>query len=146
VERSDEKANVRRRGRYTAMVIVILVVFLSFAYLVRPRLSVGLNASEPQTAEQQVRMLGSALDTMRRDIGRYPTVEEGLALLVTAPADAAAAKTWHGPYIEGNVPLDPWNHPYHYSPVGRPPNPIALYSDHPADSFWGGMIGLPPRD
>jgi len=87
-------------------------------------------------------MLRSALDAMRLDIGRFPTTEEGLALLVTSPRDEATQSHWRGPYIEGSVPLDPWNHAFHYDPAGKPPNPIALYSISPS----GQIIGLPPPD
>jgi general secretion pathway protein G len=95
--------------------------------------------------EATIRILREALDTMFLDLGRYPTTEEGLALLVTTPRDAALAARWHGPYIEGPVPLDPWKHPYHYSRPGKSPHPFALYSDRP-DPSDGTMIGFPPPD
>jgi type II secretion system protein G len=49
----------------------------------------------------------------RRDLGRFPTTEENLLVLLYPPRGAGNA--WKGPYIEGpDVPLDPWGHRYLY--------------------------------
>jgi len=51
----------------------------------------------------------------RRDMGDYPSTQEGLQALVSPPG--SRADSWHGPYIEapgGRLPLDPWNEPYQY--------------------------------
>ncbi|MBI2514209.1 MAG: type II secretion system major pseudopilin GspG [Opitutae bacterium] len=56
-----------------------------------------------------------ALTRYRMDLGDYPSTTEGLAALVTAPANKA--DRWRGPYIEapsGKLPLDPWGEPYRY--------------------------------
>jgi general secretion pathway protein G len=52
-----------------------------------------------------VEMLGTALDTFQREVGRYPTTEEGLRALRQRPDGLAA---WHGPYLTKDVPTDPW--------------------------------------
>jgi general secretion pathway protein G len=82
---------------------------------------------------------------MRLDIGRYPTTEEGLQLLVTPPTDPAVKAKWHGPYLEQGVPLDPWSKPYLYSTEGKDTSPIALYSYGETGKPGGQIIGLPPR-
>jgi general secretion pathway protein G len=57
------------------------------------------------------------LTTYRIQIGDYPTTAEGLAALVTSPADKV--DRWHGPYIEGKaMPHDPWGHDYKYAYPG----------------------------
>lgn len=53
----------------------------------------------------------AALFRFRIDNGRYPTTEEGLAVMVTRPENSSA--NWKGPYIE-KMPLDPWGHEYQY--------------------------------
>jgi len=46
------------------------------------------------------------------DVGRYPSSTEGLAALVKSPGNVPG---WNGPYLsKGNVPQDPWGHPYIY--------------------------------
>src|SRR6201997_5731438 len=81
--------------------LVVLAIIGLLGALVGPRLFERLEGSKVTTAQTQVRMLKTSLDTMRLDIGRYPTAEEGLALLVQAPTDAQVRSRWHGPYLEG---------------------------------------------
>jgi general secretion pathway protein G len=82
-------------------------------------------------------MLRGALQTMRLDISRWPTEQEGLALLTTRPANAEAVPGWAGPYLDEAVPQDPWGQPYQYSPVATGDNPFVLYS-YGADAKAGG--------
>lgn len=53
------------------------------------------------------------LVTYRIHMGSYPSTEEGLQALVTAPS--GKGDRWRGPYVEGNkIPTDPWGEPYQY--------------------------------
>lgn len=57
----------------------------------------------------------TALVRYKMDLGDYPSTAEGLAALLTAPANGA--DRWHGPYAEvtgGQLPPDPWGEPYQY--------------------------------
>ncbi|MBL9200095.1 MAG: type II secretion system protein GspG [Opitutaceae bacterium] len=48
-----------------------------------------------------------------KDVGRYPTTEEGLSALLRAPQ--GAVQLWKGPYISSDrLPLDPWGREYQY--------------------------------
>jgi general secretion pathway protein G len=55
--------------------------------------------------------LGSALDALALDVGRYPSDGEGLQALVTAPS---GMDRWDGPYLKGEIPKDPWGNTYQY--------------------------------
>ena len=57
-----------------------------------------------------------ALDAYRLDVGRYPTSEEGLAILVTPPQNEPR---WRGPYLAKAVPSDPWGRAYIYKSPGE---------------------------
>ena len=83
------------------------------------------------------KLLRGAIENIRLDIGRYPSVDEGLSLLTKAPSDAGLASRWRGPYLEDVVPLDPWGKPYQYAIPGRDSHGFALYS-FGADSQAGG--------
>ena len=124
--------------------LVVLVIIGLLGALIGPRLFDRLENSKVVTAETQVRLLKSALDTMRLDIGRYPSSEEGLVLLVKAPSDATLRARWRGPYLEGEIPLDPWGNPYQYGPIGRGLNAITLYSYGPSGRPGGDAIGFLP--
>jgi general secretion pathway protein G len=124
--------------------LVVLAIIGLLGALVGPRLFERLEDSKVTTAQTQVRMLKTSLDTMRLDIGRYPTAEEGLDLLVRAPSEPSLRLRWHGPYLEGEVPLDPWGNPYRYNPTGHQLNVITLYSYGPTGKPGGEAVGLLP--
>jgi general secretion pathway protein G len=108
--------------------LIVLVIIGLLAGLVGPRLLDRLDSSKVTTTETQVRMLKTALDTMRLDIGRYPTTEEGLAMLMNAPVDPELRARWRGPYLDGAMPDDAWGHPFHYVFSGQGNPPFALFS------------------
>lgn len=108
--------------------IVVLVIIGLIMGLVGPRLFGQADKAKVQTAGTQIKMLGGALQTLRLDMGRFPTAEEGLGTLVTAPAEPRAAKSWAGPYINDDLPNDPWGNPYHYAPSASGSQPYSLYS------------------
>ena len=118
-------------------ILVVLAIIAVLATLVGPRLFNQLDRSKVTTAKTQVRMLRSALDTMRVELGRYPTEEEGLTLLVNPPADPAAQSNWFGPYIDGSLPADPWGFPYRYR-APRTTRDIAEVYSLGADNAEGG--------
>jgi len=82
-------------------------------------------------AASQLRKLNDALQYYRADCGRYPWVDEGLAVLV----DDHETKGWMGPYLD-KIPVDPWRRPYLYEPGTDSPT-IASYG---ADGAPGGRL------
>lgn len=130
--------------------IVVLVIIGLIAGLVGPTLFRQADRAKVQTAGTQVKMIRGSLHTLRLDIGRLPTTQEGLILLVSPPADERIAQFWEGPYIDGKVPLDPWNRAYNYAYTPSEFEPFVLYS-FGADGQEGGDgdnkdIGyLPPQ-
>lgn len=117
-----------QRGFTLLEMIVVLVIIGLIMGLVGPRLFGQADKAKVQTAETQVKMLGGALQTMRLDISRWPTETEGLALLTTKPSDPQAANGWAGPYLDEEVPNDPWGKPYVYAPAPSKNQPYTLYS------------------
>jgi general secretion pathway protein G len=116
------------RGFTLLEMLVVLVIIGLLAGLVGPRLFSKVDQSKVTTAQTQVKLLRGAVESMRLDIGRYPTAEEGLQLLVKAPSDPVLASRWRGPYLDGSVPSDPWGSPYQYSVPGASSQGFALYS------------------
>jgi general secretion pathway protein G len=100
---------VRAAFTLTEMLVVLVIIGL-IAAIVGPRLFNRLDDAKQRTAQLQATALASAVDLFRIDTGRLPTQEEGLDVLVHAPADGAE---WLGPYLaKDNLPLDPWGHGY----------------------------------
>lgn len=130
--------HARAQGGFTLLeMIVVLVIIGLIMGLVGPRLFGQADKAKVQTAGTQIKMLGGALQTLRLDIGRMPTAEEGLDALVKAPSDPRTAKSWAGPYIDDGVPSDPWGNPYHYAPTSGGDQPFSLFS-YGADGKAGG--------
>jgi len=128
---------VQARGFTLLEMLVVLVIIGLLAGLVGPRLFGNVDKSKVTSATTQVKMLRGAVENLRLDIGRYPTVEEGLGLLSKPPTDAALASRWRGPYLEDALPLDPWNNAYQYAVPGQGGQGFALYS-FGADGQRGG--------
>lgn len=127
---------LRARPGYSLMEILVAVAIIAvLATLVAPRLFGQLDRSRVTAAETQIDMLETALDTMRLDIGRYPTEEEGLALLIS-PSEAVEPM-WAGPYLDGELPADPWGNPYRYAPAETAADRGQVYSLG-ADNAEGG--------
>jgi general secretion pathway protein G len=140
----------RNRGFSLLELLVVLLIIGLLASLVGPRLFTRVDASRVQTAQVQIKNFKGTLETMRLDIGRFPTQDEGLALLTHPPLDDRTKARWRGPYLDEEVPLDPWGNPYQYSLPGSGGQPYALYS-FGADGKRGGEgydadVGyLPPQ-
>lgn len=101
--------------------------------LVGPNVIRQFENSKSKTAQIQIQQLRAALDLFMTDVGRYPSESEGLAALVTRPADATA---WAGPYVKDKkLPNDPWGRPYRYLPTADNPTRVVSYG---ADGVPGG--------
>lgn len=125
----------RRRGSpkagYSLLeILIVLAIIALIAALVGPRLFAQFDKSKVTAARVQTKSLEATVETMRLDIGRYPTAAEGLALLNAAPGSGVA--NWSGPYLAGGVPKDPWGHDYIYTPPpaeGQEPKITSLGAD-----------------
>ena len=115
--------------------MVVLVILGLLTGLVGPRLFGRVDASKVQTAQTQIKMLRGALQTYRLDIGAYPSTAEGLQALMNPPAEVA--DYWNGPYLDDELPADPWREPYRYEHPADTLQGFALYSLG-ADSENGG--------
>jgi general secretion pathway protein G len=73
--------------------------------------------AKAKAAKIEIEQIGQTLDLFRLEVGRYPTTQEGLQALLTAPA---GVPNWNGPYWKKNtLPKDPWTNEYKYASPGQ---------------------------
>ena len=99
------------------LLVVVAIIGLLAAY-VGPKYFSQIGKSEQAVAKSQVESFSRALGAYRIDVGSYPTSEDGLSALISKPGDTAKAAKWNGPYLEKNVPVDPWGRAYIYRSPG----------------------------
>jgi general secretion pathway protein G len=115
---------IRRRQRrshgFTLMevllVLVIVVMLGGTASLFF--INIQTNAYK-DAARNQINQFKQALDLYRMDVGMYPTDQQGLSVLHSAPTDLSNPAKWRGPYMKDEIPADPWENPYKYVKVSE---------------------------
>jgi general secretion pathway protein G len=112
------EGNTQRGFTLVELLVVVLIVGLLVG-IVGPRFFGQVSKSEITVARAQLDAFDKALQAYRMDVGYYPNTSQGLKVLVTKPSDQTR---WRGPYLQGEVPLDPWGSAYQYrnpGPQGR---------------------------
>lgn len=102
---------------FTLMELLIVLVILGLlAAVVAPVLYQRINPAKQSAARTQIENFSTALDNYFVDTGTYPSTEQGLSALRTAPT---GVNGWAGPYLKKEVPNDPWKNPFMYKAPGR---------------------------
>ena len=114
------------------LMVVILIIGL-LATIVVQNLKSATDKAKRVKAQADIAQIKSGLDRYYLDVGSYPSTDQGLDALVSAPS-GGTVHDWQGPYIEGKIPPDPWGNSYVYQSDG---NGYVLKS-YGADGAEGG--------
>ncbi len=106
-------AAAKARGFTIIELLIVMAILGMLAVMVAPNLFNQADSARRDAVLSQISSLGSALDAYRLDIGQYPDSLEGLV------RDTSNRSTWNGPYIRGDLPVDPWGNEYQYESDGR---------------------------
>ncbi len=132
--KNEKKRKHQAKGFTLIELLVVLTILGLIVGLVGPQIMKHLGTAKSDTARLQIEDLGSALDMLYLEIGRYPTTDEGLEALIQNPADL---NNWNGPYLKKKkIPKDPWGNSYQYQSPGQN-GPYDLYT-FGADNAPGG--------
>ena len=112
---APKRRSTAKAGYSLIEIMIVLAIIGLIVALVGPRFFAQFDKAKVTTATTQAKSLKEALHTMNLDIGRYPSEQEGLSLLVQAGGDGAQG--WQGPYLSSaDLPKDPWKNDYVYIP------------------------------
>ncbi len=117
----------RQRGFTILELLVVLAIMGLLIGMVAPYAMRQLGSAKNMIAAQSIARITEVLDIYKLDVGTYPTTEQGLAALISAPA---GVRGWDGPYLKpAKIPLDPWGKPFYYrSPSHRQDHEFDVYS------------------
>ena len=105
------------RGFTLLELMVVLLILALLGSIAAPRVTKYLSKAKVDAARIQVDALSAAIDAFTIDVGRIPNTDEGLKILLEAPAGVEA---WQGPYVQKQASLtDPWGRPYRFRSPGQ---------------------------
>lgn len=124
-----QRQKFRRAQGFTLIeIMIVMVIIAMLAALVGPRVMGALGSSKVKATKIQIETLSNAVDAFHLDTGRYPSQQEGLAVLIEIPA-AAPIKNWRGPYLKKNrIPNDEWGNAFVYQIPSTHKMPFDIYS------------------
>lgn len=96
--------------------MIVLVILSLIAVVGTVQVVQQLDRAKVDVARLQLRQVEGALELFQLDMRRYPTSDEGLPVLLAAPA---GEPSWRGPYLKGQEQLiDPWGASLAYETTG----------------------------
>ena len=101
-----------RRGFTLVEIILVVVIILTLAAVVGPRLVGKAKAAKIGTTKIQMANLKASLGEFEVHAGRFPTTAEGLDALLKKPSDLSDDQ-WTGPYVD-STPKDGFSKPFEY--------------------------------
>lgn len=106
---------IRSHGFTLIEIMVVVIILGILAATIIPQFVGTTQEAKVNAAKFDIQTLEGALERFYAHMDRYPTTEEGMKVLVTAPAEGA--RSWRGPYIKEMRP-DPWHNAYMYRSPG----------------------------
>jgi general secretion pathway protein G len=96
-----------------------------------------IDGAKTAACKNQIETFRLALQSYYLECGMYPTQSQGLAALWEKPVLAPIPVQWNGPYLEKQIPRDPWGNDYVYKNPGEKNLPWSITS-YGADGKDGG--------
>jgi general secretion pathway protein G len=130
---SKSKRNAQSGMTLIEILVVLVLIGIVLGIVGGNFIGKGEKA-KADAAKIEIGQISQTLDLYKLEIGRYPTTQEGMQALISAPA---GVNNWNGPYWKRqSLPRDPWGNEYKYtSPAQSAPYEIISLG---ADGKEGG--------
>lgn len=127
---------MRKIRAFTLIELMVVILILAIlAALIVPNVLGRTGQAKVAKAKADLATLRDAINQFRIDCDRYPTTQEGFDALRHQPSGATG---WRGPYLQRDIPADPWNNPYIYSTPGLNGQDGYIVESQGADGAPGG--------
>lgn len=104
----NNRSRIRKGFTLIELVVVILILAI-LAALIVPRIVGRTDDAKRAKAASDISTLRSQVQVYKVDVGTFP---EQLMDLRTRPSEGADG--WRGPYLDKELPTDPWGNEYDY--------------------------------
>lgn len=109
---------MRRQGFSLIEIMIVLAIIVLISGLVGFALLSRRDEATVSKAQIDINTLKNALLDFNRRYGRYPTEDEGLAVLwSSSTVDPELEDQWSAT-VSSNMANDPWGNPWEYNPEG----------------------------
>lgn len=148
------------RGFTLLEVMIVIVIILAIAGLVTVNLMGSRDEATKGTVNIQLKSLKDALKQFNLAFNRYPTEEEGLAVLWDKSSITDEEQTKWRAFVDEPIPNDPWGSPWGYRAESESGRAFDLWSNGPdkqegteddisvwktsGDEVEGGLDAPPP--
>ena len=106
------KLQSHKQSGLTLIELMVVITILGILAAMVANVVVGKDdKARVETAKMDIRSISQALDMYKLDNYGYPTTDDGLEALVTAPP---GAKNWDPNGYLPKMPTDPWDNEYVY--------------------------------
>src|SRR3954454_7431289 len=92
--------NHSRKAFTLIELLLVMVILVVLAGVVVTRFGNRTEQARDAAAKTDIQAIDTAVEAFQVDCQRYPTNEEGLGALITAPA--GVQDKWRGPYLKRN--------------------------------------------
>jgi general secretion pathway protein G len=100
-------------------IMVVIAIIGLLALMIVPRFKGVTNQAKNTKAQADISALQQQLDRYYLDNGFYPTTDQGLQALVSAPTNGRTPTNYSSDGYIQRLPNDPWGNPYFYQSDGN---------------------------